>query len=197
MTDDRGTPLGRKGKPPDEPKASHAAERKPETARVEPVVPVVAAPEAGDVSRASGGTGLGVDEGRGDAVALAPVDASDTRVRPGPSGSGARAPIDVVYIHGPTESGEALHVLRQRDDRIEVGQIRGLRPGAPIHGELVRLRPREGTERLFDVDVLLAAPEHAVHAGPPQVASNAYRHNWDLVFGSAAERRKARDPEPN
>jgi len=161
MTDDRGTPLGRKGKRPDEPKASRAAERGPETARVEP------------------------------------VDASDARTGLGPSESGAPAPIDVMYVHGPTESGEAFHVLRQRDERIEVGQIRGLRQGAPIHGEIVRLRPREGAERLFDVDVLVEAPERAVHAGPPQVASNAYRHNWDLVFGSAAERRKGSDPEPN
>jgi hypothetical protein len=102
-----------------------------------------------------------------------------------------------MYVHGPTESGEAFHVLRQRDDRIEVGQIRGMREGAPIHGEIVRLRPREGANRLFDVDVLFDAPEPSERPGPPQVASKAYRHNWDLVFGHSAESRKARDPEPN
>jgi hypothetical protein len=114
-----------------------------------------------------------------------------------PRETSPRAPLDVMYVHGPTESGDGLHVLRQRADRIEVGQIRGLREGAPIHGEVVRLRPRADGERLFDVEVLLEQPRRQERGGPPQIATNAYRHNWDAVFGGAAGPKKGHDPEPN
>jgi hypothetical protein len=116
---------------------------------------------------------------------------------PAETATTAAAPVDVMYVHGPTESGEGFHVLRQRQDRIEVGQIRGLRAGVPLHGEVVRLKPREGQERLFDVDVLVEAPSRRAHDGPPQVASESYRHNWDAVFGRSAQLKRARDSEPN
>ena len=92
---------------------------------------------------------------------------------------------DVLLVGGPTESGEGCHVLRKRDDHLEVGELRAVREGRPLHGELVRLKPRPESERLFDVDVVMPAPdrpEERGNAGPAQVASDAYRRNWDRVF---------------
>jgi hypothetical protein len=62
---------------------------------------------------------------------------------------------------------------------------------------VVRLKPREGQERLFDVDVLVDAPSRRDHDGPPQVVSESYRHNWDAIFGRSAQLKGARDSEPN
>lgn len=98
---------------------------------------------------------------------------------PGPSVPTA-APRDVVLLGGPTESGEGIHVLRRRDDRIEVGECRPLKEGCPIQGEVVRLRQRSEHERLFDVEVVLEAP---ARGGPAQVATESYRKNWDAIFG--------------
>ena len=117
--------------------------------------------------------------------------------KPTPAPPSTTAPVDVMYVHAPTESGEGFHVLRQRQERIEVGQIRGLREGEPIHGEVVRLKQRSGHERLFDVDVLVDAPSRREHDGPPQVVSESYRHNWDAIFGRSAQPKRARDSEPN
>jgi hypothetical protein len=92
---------------------------------------------------------------------------------------------DVLLVGGPTESGEGCHVLRKRDDQLEVGELRAVREGRPLQGELVRLKPRQESERLFDVDVVMAAPkrpEARSNAGPAQVASDDYRRNWDRVF---------------
>ena len=59
-----------------------------------------------------------------------------------------------------------------------------VREGRPLHGELVRLKAREESGRLFDVEVLhKAKPEPQRTApGPAQVATDAYRKNWDRVF---------------
>ncbi|MBI4953033.1 MAG: hypothetical protein HY908_13445 [Myxococcales bacterium] len=116
----------------------------------------------------------------------------------------------MVFVYGKTEPDEGLRVLRARPNGdVEVGQLRSVREGQPIHGELVRLEQRPEHAQLFDVDVLLEAPspsasgvadDHAAapaavpqepaptarrpRAGPPQVASPAYRRNWDRIFGA-------------
>jgi hypothetical protein len=99
---------------------------------------------------------------------------------------------DVVFVHGPAEGGEGYRVIRKRDQTIEVGEIRPVQEGKPLHGDLVKLTPRKEHDRLFDVEVLVSReetkqPAALGHAGPAQVASNAYRANWDAIFGPTGE----------
>jgi hypothetical protein len=102
---------------------------------------------------------------------------------------------DVVFVHSPAEAGDGLRVIRRRDDTIEIGEIRPVQEGKPLHGELVKLKPRQEHDRLFDVEVLAsreelrqpAAPAALSHAGPAQVATEAYRDNWEAIFGARSE----------
>lgn len=64
---------------------------------------------------------------------------------------------DVVLLHSPTESGDGIRVLRKRDDAIEVGELRPMRQGQPIHGDVVRLTQRKEHTMLYDCEVVLAA----------------------------------------
>jgi hypothetical protein len=93
---------------------------------------------------------------------------------------------DVVFAVGPTSGGEGVRVIRSRDDAIEVGEVRAAKEGQPIVGELVKLSPRKEHERLFDVEVLVprAEPRGAARSGPAQVATAAYRSNWDVIFAA-------------
>ncbi|MCK6588946.1 MAG: hypothetical protein HUU21_27020 [Polyangiaceae bacterium] len=99
---------------------------------------------------------------------------------------------DVVFVHSPTEKGDGFRVVRKRADTIEVGEIRALEEGRPVHGDVVRLSPREEHAQLFDVDVVVPAPSpaEASRSGPPQVATDAYRRNWDAIFGAPPESSK-------
>lgn len=102
---------------------------------------------------------------------------------------------DVVLIHGVTEDGKGLQVLRARDERLEVGQVRPLEDGKPLHGDVVKLRPRPGRPYLCDVETELpaqAAPKLRQQPaaaerrkGPVQVASAAYRQNWDAIWSGS------------
>jgi hypothetical protein len=102
---------------------------------------------------------------------------------------------DVALIHGRTEDGRGLKILRRRQDRIEVGAVMPLVPGKPIVGEVVRLEPRKESPLLCDVHVEYAPPASAesrpTAAGPAQVATDKYRENWELIFGGAAKERPA------
>lgn len=103
---------------------------------------------------------------------------------------------DVVLLGPPTGDGEGVHVLRAREDRIEAGEVRPMKDGAPIHGEVVKLTPREGAPGVCDVEVSYAppssaraasAPSHGARGkGPPKVATNGYREGWDEIFGKRA-----------
>lgn len=92
---------------------------------------------------------------------------------------------DVALIHGRTEDGRGLKILRRRQDRIEAGAVVPLVPGKPIVGEVVRLEPRKESPLLCDVHVEYTPPQESrpTTTGPAQVATDQYRHNWDLVFG--------------
>ncbi len=100
---------------------------------------------------------------------------------------------DVALIHGRTEDGAGLRVLRKREDRLEVGEVRPLQEGKPIQGEVVSLRPRPECPLLCDVKVELEAPERPAlpearrSGGPAQVATDDYRRNWELIFRQATE----------
>ena len=102
-------------------------------------------------------------------------------------------PIDVVLLRGPTEDGEGLRVLRARDERIELGEVRPLKDGKPIAGEIVQLSPRAGAPALCDVEVVAKVTPAAAVAevapgvrdakGPAKVSSPAYRTSWERIFG--------------
>lgn len=77
------------------------------------------------------------------------------------------APVrDVLLLCGDGGAG-AYGVIRQRQERIEVGRIRPVRDGQPISGELVRLAQRKEHERLFDVEVLYDAKREATQGNGP------------------------------
>lgn len=112
----------------------------------------------------------------------------------------AEPPRDVAFVYARSEDGEGLDILRHRGDRLEVGRLRSVRPGRPIHGEVVRLRERPEHGQLFDVDVLYASDRGDAGQATPQrtpaaratqappgrpalVNSGAYRTNWDRIFG--------------
>jgi hypothetical protein len=100
---------------------------------------------------------------------------------------------DVALIRGRTADGEGLSILRQRAERLEIGEVRPLKEGRPIQGELVSLKPRPDFPLLCDVQVELPSrapaanePKPARKGGPAQVATDSYRENWDVVFRSRA-----------
>jgi hypothetical protein len=95
-----------------------------------------------------------------------------------------KAAEDVVFVHGATEHG--VQITRLRDQRVESGELRAIKDGQPIMGELVKLSPREESERLFNVEVIakgpMPTPEARAHKGPARIASERFRSNWDAVF---------------
>jgi hypothetical protein len=100
---------------------------------------------------------------------------------------------DVVLIHGVAEDGSALKVLRARNGGIESGAVKPLEEGKPIHGEVVRLKPRETCPLVCDVTVDVPQPEPAAlpardKKGPAQVATEAYRANWDAIWSRPEKR---------
>jgi hypothetical protein len=114
-----------------------------------------------------------------------------------PARPAALRPTDVLYVHGPTENGDGFRVIRQREERLEIGELRTLREGRPLSGELVKLSPRTESDRLFDVNVLYATEKRSDCGGPAQVATDKYRRNWDTIFGGSPEPRKERDSDLN
>lgn len=92
---------------------------------------------------------------------------------------------DVVFVHSKVESGEGFRVIRKRDDVIEVGEMRPVQEGKPLTGEVVKLSPRKDHEQIFDVEVLVSKDEvRGALSGPAQVATAAYRSNWEAIFGA-------------
>lgn len=93
---------------------------------------------------------------------------------------------DVVVLAGPTEDGKGANVLRVRPGHLEAGEVRPLEDGKPIAGDVVRLKPRESAPAVCDVEVLHEGPAPERRSTKPaQVASRAYRKNWDAIFGAA------------
>ena len=106
---------------------------------------------------------------------------------------------DVVFVHSKVESGEGFRIIRKRADVIEVGEIRPVQEGKPLTGEMIKLTPRQEHEQIFDVEVLVSREEALGggalgHAGPAQVATRAYRSNWDAIFGAPDESEAPGDP---
>jgi len=119
---------------------------------------------------------------------------------------------DVVIVHGPTDDRKGLKVLRARTSPegeqpvMEVGEVRPLEQGKPIHGDVVRLRPRTDAPWVCDVETQASleslggkkthqddvAARQKTHTGPARVATNAYRSNWDAIWPQ-----RRREPGPN
>ncbi|HTA93161.1 MAG TPA: hypothetical protein VK745_26465 [Polyangiaceae bacterium] len=119
----------------------------------------------------------------------------------GESAPAVPASPDVALIHGVSPDG-SLHILRARENRLELGAIRPLREGVPITGEVVKLRPRENCPVVCDVEVQLkaqqlpsdcqvpATPANLAHSGPAQVATDEYRKNWDAIWSAPSPKAK-------
>jgi hypothetical protein len=94
---------------------------------------------------------------------------------------------DVAIVCGVSDDGQGVDIIRKRGERIEAGTVRRLEQGKPIHGEVVRLRPREHFPMVCDVEVEVPAQRSsepfAVSSGPAQVATETYRKNWDAIYG--------------
>lgn len=113
-------------------------------------------------------------------------------------GKEASAKDDVAIVWGRAEDGR-MNILRKRAHRLEVGTVQPLREGVPIHGEVIQLQPRPDSP-LCDVQVLVPGQRQASDRnlpvrhdaasaqtatalpGPAQVASDAYRKNWDSIW---------------
>jgi len=105
----------------------------------------------------------------------------------GGSGAGQRE-LDVAIVCGVSDDGQGVDIIRRRGERIEAGTVRRLEQGKPIHGEVVRLRPREHFPMICDVEVEVPARGQssgpALTTGrPAQVATETYRKNWDAIYG--------------
>ena len=97
---------------------------------------------------------------------------------------------DLVFVYGKSDDGKGYEVLRQRGEEIEAGQMRPLDEGKPIHGEVVRLKAREDSPLLFDVEVHHDA--RRATGRPAKVATERYRQGWDSIWA-----KKQSDHGPN
>jgi hypothetical protein len=97
---------------------------------------------------------------------------------------------DVVVLGPPTADGDGVHVLRAQGERVEAGELRTIKEGKPLVGEIVSLAPRPDNPRVLDVKESWRPPAGAIattssakpRKGPAQVASQAYRDNYDEIF---------------
>ncbi len=93
-----------------------------------------------------------------------------------------RGASDVVLVYGKSDDGTGYDVLRKRGAEVQAGRLRPLEDGKPIHGEVLRLTPREESSALFDVDV-----QHEGRGSigrPAKVASDQYRKGWDSIWAN-------------
>lgn len=102
---------------------------------------------------------------------------------------------DRVLIHGRTEDGEGLRALRSRPDRFDLAEVRFAREGQCIgDSDLVSLHPTE-LPLIYDVETIFSRDENPEmkeksgkvgsisHIGPARIATDAYRRNWEAIFG--------------
>lgn len=107
---------------------------------------------------------------------------------------------DVALVCGKTEDGEGVRILRARDGAIEAGELRAVREGGAIHGELLRLHPQSEAPWLCNVEVLYKPEKPENHEGPtksadaaaasprPQLAPSAPRNMASDAMGHAHSR---------
>jgi hypothetical protein len=89
----------------------------------------------------------------------------------------------MVFVYGKSEDGRSYGVIRRRGSEVQAGTMRPLEEGKPIHGEVVRLKPREESPALFDVEVQHEGADGARTRGrPAKVASDQYRRGWESIW---------------
>lgn len=117
---------------------------------------------------------------------------------------------DLLLVKGPTDDGAGVHVIRARRERLELGTMRPLQDGRPIDGEVVSVNPHPEWPFLYEVETEFSTPSSEASgpatadkpsapaerpsaptraAGPPKVASEAYRRNWDAIWNRQSRRR--------
>ena len=85
-----------------------------------------------------------------------------------------------MLVYGKSDDGKGYDVLRQQGTEIQAGRLLPLREGKPIHGEVVRLEPRDESRALFDVEV--QHDGRSTTGRPAQVASDQYRQGWESIW---------------
>jgi hypothetical protein len=101
--------------------------------------------------------------------------------------SGDETTRDEALVFGMDPERKETFVLRRRGEDVEAGVVRPLQEGRPIHGDVVRLKPRPEFPLLCDVETLVKHPDPPVaprRAGPAMVSNDAYRRGWEQVFGT-------------
>jgi hypothetical protein len=88
---------------------------------------------------------------------------------------------DVVLVHGTTDDGAGLRVLRARDGQVQAGEVRPLISGQPIHGDVIRMVPRGPESPLCDVETVFSASNGSTSAaeadtGGPTRAGDRANH---------------------
>ncbi len=91
---------------------------------------------------------------------------------------------DVALLYSRSEDGQSYGVLRRRKDEIQVGTLRALEEGKPIHGEVVTLRQRADSSVLFDVETEHAVAPMRKPSGPARITTREYRKGWDSIWSA-------------
>ena len=94
--------------------------------------------------------------------------------------SDVRGASDVMLVYGKSDDGKGYEVLRQRGAEIEAGRLCPLADGKPIHGEVIRLTPRQESRALFNV--IVQHDGRGSIGRPAKVASDQYRKGWDSIW---------------
>ncbi|MDH3201067.1 MAG: hypothetical protein OEM15_09260 [Myxococcales bacterium] len=89
---------------------------------------------------------------------------------------------DVALLCSRSEDGRSYGILRRRKEEIQVGTLRALEEGKPIHGEIVSLRPRSDSPMLFDVETEHVMTPARTASGPPKISTKEYREGWDSIW---------------
>ena len=92
-----------------------------------------------------------------------------------------------MWVYGQSDDGRGYDVLRKRGSELSAGTMRPLDHAKPIHGEVIRLKPREDSPVLFDVEVEVAARSST--GRPAKVATEQYRKGWESIWAKKPKER--------
>ena len=89
-------------------------------------------------------------------------------------------PREVQFEEVPGDIVSVVLAAPVHENEVEAGTMRPLDEGKPIHGEIVRLKPREESPALFDVEVQHDARPST--GRPAKVATDEYRKGWESIW---------------
>jgi hypothetical protein len=95
--------------------------------------------------------------------------------------------MDIAFLGPETPTGRRVVRMRgtQENPEVSLGELRPIKEGEPIYGDVVSLH-RRGNSDVCTVETVIEHPLKAkpreAH-GPAMVATEAYRDGWDRVFG--------------